>query len=146
MKSNESVAYLKGIFEGLSIDKTTPEGKLFVALMDTVDTLAHEVAELQEKVKDLGEYIEEIDDDLAIVEDELYEEEFEEDDFDDEEETQFYEVVCPSCGEVVCFDDSLEGDEITCPSCGENLELDFECDGSCCGEDCEGCPASDDKE
>ena len=46
MKSNESVAYLKGIFEGLSIDKTTPEGKLFVALMDTVDTLAHEVAEL----------------------------------------------------------------------------------------------------
>lgn len=144
MKSNESVAYLKGIFEGLGMDVATPEGKLFVALMDTVQTLSNEVADLQAKLQDLGEYVEELDEDLAYVEEDIYDtDDDDDDDFDDEEDdTQYFEVVCPSCGEVVCFDDSLEEDEITCPSCGERLELDFECDGQC-GEDCDCCPSSD---
>ena len=143
MKSNESVAYLKGVFEGLGMDSSSAEGKLFVALMDTVQTLSEEVADLQARLQDLGEYVEELDEDLAYVEEDLYDIDDEDEDYDDEDDdTQYFEVVCPSCGEVVCFDDSLEEDEITCPSCGELLELDFECDGQC-GEDCCGCPAAE---
>lgn len=140
MKSNESAAYLKGMFEGLGMDKNSPEGKLFAALLDAVETLSNEVIELQAKVQDLGEYVEELDDDLAAVEEDLYDDEDDDFDDDDDDDTTYFEVVCPSCGEVVCFDDSLEDDEITCPSCGEHLELEFEgCDG-CCGEDCDACP------
>ena len=149
MKSNESVAYLKGVFEGLGMDSNSPEGKLFVALMDTVQKLSEEVADLEARLVDLGEYVEELDEDLAYVEEDLYDfedEDEDDDDFDEEDDdTMYFEVVCPSCGEVVCFDDSLEEDEITCPSCGELLELDFECDGQC-GEDCCGCPAAEDQE
>ena len=30
-------------------------------------------------------------------------------------------VVCPSCGETVCFDDSVDAEELMCPACGATL-------------------------
>ena len=55
----------------------------------------------------------------------------EEDDDDD-----FYEVECPSCGEVVCFDSSVDPDDVTCPACGEKFS---------CVCDCENCDACDEE-
>ena len=145
MKSTESTAFLKGLLEGLSgeIDRSTAQGKLFVAILDAVDTLAKENEELSKRISDLGEYVEEMDDDLSAVEEDLYGAEDDEEDDDDEEDAQYYEVTCPKCGEVVCFDDSLEGDELTCPACGEQLELEFECDGDCKACEREDCDAKD---
>lgn len=45
------------------------------------------------------------------------------DDFEDEE---FYEVECPSCGETICFDASVDLDNLTCPACNEKFSC--ECD------------------
>ena len=57
------------------------------------------------------------------------------DDFYDDDDSEYYELECPSCGETVCFDDSLDPDELVCPACGEKIG-DFEiCDGNC--EDCD---------
>ncbi len=37
-----------------------------------------------------------------------------------------YDVVCPSCGETITFDEeTLEKGGIRCPSCGETLEFDL---------------------
>lgn len=143
MKANESAAYLKGLFEGLSIDRNSPEGKLFDAAITAIGALSERVEELSAKLHDMGEYVEDMDDDLSAVEeivfgDEDDEDEYDEDDEENEDDDQYYEITCPKCGETICFDDSLESDELTCPACGEHLELEFECDGDCsaCEKDC----------
>ena len=146
MNLTEKSAYIKGLAEGLEFDKTTKEGKILAALMELVDELATEVAgikqdidEIDEDLDYLNEYIEELDDDLQIVEDFLDEEI--EDDFDDEDkdddedfycdgdcegcdgcdDEEYFEIVCPSCGETVCFDQELDPETLTCPACGEKF-------------------------
>ena len=61
----------------------------------------------------------------------------EDDEDEDDDEANFYEATCPSCGEVVCFDDSLDPENIVCPACGEKFSC--VCDGECdtCDEDCD---------
>ena len=56
----------------------------------------------------------------------------EDDDFDlDDEDDGYYEIECPSCGEIVCFDESLDPEELTCPACGEKISDVELCDGDC---------------
>ena len=146
MTLTEKAAYIKGLAEGLNLDKESAEGKLIGALIDIVADIAAAQSETDEDLEYLNDYIEEIDEDLGAVEEELY---FDEDydDYDDlnddedydGEDCEYYEMECPSCGEVICFDDSLVMDEITCPACGEKI-TDIEiCDGNCdeCDEDCD---------
>ena len=147
MNLTEKSAYIKGLAEGLELDKTTKEGKILAALMELVDELAAEVAgikqdidEIDEDLDYLNEYVEELDDDLQAVEDFLDEEvEDDYDEYDDEDEDddfccdgdcdccsgcddeEFFEIVCPSCGETVCFDQELDPETLTCPACGEKF-------------------------
>ncbi len=154
MNLTEKSAYLKGLADGLDYDKTTKEGKIIAALLDLVDEMAKDIADLQNDIEEidedldyLNEYIEEIDDDLEAVEDFLDEEvELDEDDlyddeddfdfFDDDEECDgdcescdgcdcsnedYFEIVCPSCGETVCFDQELDPENLLCPACGEKF-------------------------
>ena len=47
-----------------------------------------------------------------------------------------YEVECPSCGEVIYFDEEIILDgKAECPSCGETLEFDCDCDCDCCEDE-----------
>lgn len=97
MELKEKAAYLKGLADGLEFDKTTAEGKLLVALIDIVNELATEVEGTQEDVNYLNEYVEEIDQDLGDVEEAIFGDDeddedfdpddyFDTDDFDDEED------------------------------------------------------------
>ena len=81
MNLTEKSAYIKGLAEGLELDKATKEGKILAALLELVDDLAAEVAgikqdidEIDEDLDYLNDYIEELDDDLQVVEDFLDEE------------------------------------------------------------------------
>ena len=135
MTLSEKVAYIKGLCDGLEIDNTTKEGKILAALLDLVDDMAktvedHEEAidEIDGAIDELNDYAEELDDDLAAVEDFL---DGECDGDCDECELcgccedcdceDYYEIICPSCGETVCFDDSVNAEELTCPACGSEL-------------------------
>ena len=130
----EKAAYLTGLFDGKGLDMSKPEDIIISELVKLVKDMADEIADLQEETKNLREYIEEIDEDLGAVEDDFYDdEEDEDDDYYDDEDEEFYEVECPSCGEVVCFDSSVDPDDVTCPACGEK----FSCVCNC--EDCDGC-------
>ena len=141
----ENAAYLKGLFDGYGIDKNTKEGKVISMLLDLVSDMADKIAALEADNKELHEYVEELDCDLGAVEEDLYFDE-DEDDYDDlndgedyeGEDGEYYEIECPSCGEVVCFDDSLDPDELLCPACGEKIGGIEICDGVCatCSEDC----------
>lgn len=133
MTITEKVAYLRGLAEGMKLDSSTNEGKLTLAIIDTLDDIALTVSDLEDTVAELSAQVDEIDDDLGSVEEDLYGDEDDECGCDEDEET-LYEVECPSCGDVICLDEEmLDEGEIDCPNCGEKLEFDFE-DGDCdCG-------------
>jgi hypothetical protein len=142
MTTSEKVAYLKGLAEGLGLDKETKEGKLFSVIIDVLDDIATDLEDLEENALDLGEEIDALSDDLAEVEDVVYEccgdEEDDDADYDDEddccccghdhdEDAVFYEVTCPACNNTITVDeDVLDLGSIACPSCGETLEFDLD--------------------
>ena len=65
------------------------------------------------------------DDDWDDEDDDDWDDEFDEDDEDLEDydsDDTYYEVECPSCGETICFDGSIDPEELMCPACGEKFE------------------------
>ena len=133
MKITEKAAYIKGLADGLNLNKETAEGKLIAALID----LAGEVAEAQEKMQEdidyLSDYVDELDEDLGAVEEEVYGDCCEDDcdccccDEDDEDIDDGFEITCPSCGETIVFDGTVDDDgELVCPNCKEKIVYDTE--------------------
>lgn len=128
MTTLERVAYLKGLADGMKMDDSTNEGKLLLNIIGVLEDMAGDMAGLEEDLEGLADQVDEIDDDLAFLEEVVYEDE-EDDDLDDEE---LYEVECPSCGDIICIDEEmLDEGEIDCPSCGEKLEFELEDECGC---------------
>ena len=130
----EKVAYLKGLADGLKLSDETAEGKVLLNVVDVLQDMALSITDLEDAVEELGETVDVIDEDLEDVEDIVYDED-EDDDYDDDDDYDeyddddeaLYEVVCPTCGDTICLDESMlcEG-EITCPNCHEKLEFDLD--------------------
>ena len=128
----EEVAYLKGLAEGLDISEDTKEGKIIHKIVDVLESFADAIVELEEEQIELIEYVESIDEDLADIEDDIYEEAEDDDDYD---EFNYIEMECPSCNDFVEIDEDLlydEGVDIVCPNCQSIIlsadELDSDCD------------------
>ncbi len=154
MTLTEKAAYIKGLVDGLELDESTKEAKIIKALVDIVDDITlsladaeDDIAVLADEIDEIEEHLNAVDVDLSEVEDILYEEYEDDDDFDDDFDCDFdcdscegcddyddafeYEVECPDCGEVFCFDESVfEDDEpLTCPNCGmviDEIEIEDE--------------------
>ncbi|MBQ8849723.1 MAG: hypothetical protein IJ011_10500 [Clostridia bacterium] len=141
MNIKEKVAYIKGLAEGAELDASTKEGKILTALIDLVSDMADSIEELEEDVDTALDYCEELDEDLGAVEEILVDDEDcdcdccdDDDDFEcngdcedcDEDcelaDEDYFEVECPACGEVICFDGSIDPEELACPACGEKFE------------------------
>ena len=136
MTTSEKVAYLKGLAAGLALDVESKDGKLFAAIIDVLEDIALDLEDLEENALDLGEEIDAISDDLAELEDFIYEDEEAEDEDEEEDEDEccctcsdepvFFEVTCPSCENTITLDeDVLDLGSIECPNCGEVLEFDL---------------------
>ena len=138
MTLTEKTAYIKGLCDGLQLDANTPEAKIINALVDLVNDMAAEIADLEADVENVYDYCDELDEDLGAVEEDLY------DDEDDDDcdcccgDDDFYEVECPACHETICLDEDMlcEG-EIECPNCGTDLEFDFDDECDCCCDCCD---------
>ena len=152
MSVKEKVAYLHGLAEGLSLDMKTKEGKLFSAIIDTLCVMADEIEELSENALDIGEELDALSDDLAEVEEFLFDDDDDDDydyDFGDDDDDDYdeedddegyacgcpyrsganytYTVDCPACGVAIELDDDdLTYDAVVCPGCGEELEFEFD--------------------
>ena len=143
MSVSENAAYLKGLFDGYELPDSK-EKKIIEKLLALVSDMADEINALKADNKELHEYVEELDHDLGEVEEEVY---FAEDDDysdlndDDEdyegEDDEFIGVECPSCGEMVYFDETIDTDNLVCPACGEKITGIELCDGDCtnCGDE-----------
>jgi hypothetical protein len=149
MTISEKAAYLKGLMDGLQLDKEKPEGQMISAIVDLLGDVTRRLADVEETTIAISDELDEIEEDLDAIEDFIMDEDEDEDwddedyeedfDFEDEEdyeegfdfgdeETTVYEVKC-ACGEVIDFDEeTLEKGSILCPNCGENLEFTFEDD------------------
>ena len=149
MTISEKAAYLKGLMDGLQLDKEKPEGQMISAIVDLLGDVTRRLADVEETTIAISDELDEIEEDLDAIEDFILDEE-EDEDWDDEdyeddfdfeneddyeegfdfgdEETTVYEVKC-ACGEIIDFDEeTLEKGSIVCPKCGENLEFTFEDD------------------
>jgi len=138
MTTSEKVAYLKGLMEGMKIDKESDEGKLFAMIADILSDICEDVEDVASDLYDLGEDVDAISDDLGDVEDYLCgegdwdeededEEDWDEDEEDEDEEPLFFEVTCPACEQTITIDeDVLNLGTIQCPNCGEMMEFEFD--------------------
>lgn len=150
MELTNKAMYIKGLADGLGLDAASKEGKVIAALLELVNEMAGTIEEMQSKMRDLEDYVEELDEDLGDVEEVLVgdgdEDEDDDDDGfcdgdcencgencddsadsdesddDDEDDDEYFEVVCPSCGDVINFDSSIDPENLRCPNCGQKFE------------------------
>lgn len=132
MEITEKVAYLKGLMEGMEIDTGKKEGKILAGILDVLEDMALDMADLQDQIIEVSDGLDAVSDDLEDVEDIVFDEfdedededEYYEDDLDEDEDC--YATTCPTCEETVYFDESvLEDGQVICPNCGERLEFDM---------------------
>lgn len=125
-------AYLKGLADGLKLDKEKPEGQLIDGILELLGDMAEEMEMLDQEQGFIADKIDEMDEVIEMIGDEAFGA-----DYDDDED--MYTLVCENCGAEI----DLTGDDLDdiadgvfkCPDCGEIIELDF--DGCGCDCDCE---------
>ena len=142
MTLSEKAAYLKGLMDGLDLNKESAEGKMIAGIVDLLGEMTTSISDLEENAIAVSDELDEIEEDLDAIEEFLMDEDDEEDDdFDDEDDYEFddedeedededeviYDVTCPSCGEVLHLDeDTILQESIHCPKCNELLEFEFD--------------------
>ncbi len=131
MKLSEKAAYVKGLIDGLELDPRDKQTKVFRQIADLLVEMAEEIGDLEQCYDDVCDQIDGIGEDLAGVEDMLYEDcgsmmdcckAGNDDDL-------AYEATCPVCETVIGLSgDELNAGSIKCPKCGEMLEFDYDAD------------------
>ena len=123
-KLTDHVSYIKGLAEGLNLDMEKSEGKIIAKILDLLDDMAKEFDKIHKDHEDLNEYVESIDNDLADIEEIIY------DDDEDEDCEDCDEDDC-GCGHCHCGDEDDEDQdeevvEYTCPHCGESMTFEVQ--------------------
>ena len=68
----EKISYLRGLADGLDVKADTKEGKLFYALMDVIEEIADAMTDIVEDQDEVNEYLDLLDEDLSVVEEEIF--------------------------------------------------------------------------
>lgn len=150
MTTSERVAYLKGLAEGLGLDKENKQDRLIAAIIDVLEDVALDLEDLEAATIDLGEELDAISDDLSSVEELVY------DEYDDYDEDEDEDDCCcghdhhdhgdsccggdhshhhhgDSCcggdhghhhGDGCCHHDEPVFYEVTCPACENTITID----------------------
>lgn len=128
----DRTAYLRGLAEGMGLEKDRNENKLMLEMLSVMDEMAQKIGDLDADIGEMEEYVDGIDSDLSDLEEVLFGEEDDDDDdgdgeengdYDDEEELAF---DCPHCGKSVMIKAAdIDFDESpVCESCGEPFFTD----------------------
>lgn len=132
MTITEKVAYLKGLADGMELDKeASKEGKLIAKIIDVLEDIGLAVEDLEAEVEIMDQEMDAIAEDLSDVETMVFEDYEDEDDDDDLDIAElgddfFFEMECPSCGADIVIDESvLDVGEVLCPNCGDKFSMDL---------------------
>ena len=126
MDTTESLGYLKGLIEGLDLGDNKKETKVFSAIVDVLSNLVEDIDDMTDGVEMLADQVDAVDEDLADLEEYVYDDECDCDDCCDDDDEEF-EVECPLCNTPFTVDaeTALNG-SVPCPNCGEMLEFEVE--------------------
>ena len=125
-KLTDRISYLQGLAEGMKLNTEKDSNRLIMEILDVLGEVGDSFEALAESHGELSDYVESIDEDLADLEADLYDdddEELAEDDEDDDFEGSLIEYECPHCSKMVKIDaDDVDFDEeALCPECGKEL-------------------------
>ncbi len=140
-KLTDKISYLQGLAEGMKLKPEKDSHKLILGILEVLSEVGDSFEALAEAQGELSDYVESIDEDLADLEANLYDEAEEECDGNcetcEDEECEYNEgemlYECPHCGAEIEIDpdqDDFDEDAV-CPHCGKALfpELPEEVDG-----------------
>ncbi|MBR2916807.1 MAG: hypothetical protein IKC07_04340 [Clostridia bacterium] len=120
-------AYLKGLADGMKMDKDSNEGKLLNEIIALLGDITAEIEMLDDEQGFIADKLDDIDDSIDILCEEIFEDEI----YDEDEEDEFT-ITCEKCGKDIFLSyEDFECDDLACPYCGEPIEIDFVCDGDC---------------
>jgi len=141
----DRTSYLRGLAEGLNLDKEKNENRLMLEMLTVMDEMAQKIKDVEDDVDELDEYVESIDNDLGDIEDALFgeDEDYDEDDAEGEEEPETFDeneelsFDCPHCGKTMKIKAAdIDFDESPlCPSCHKPFFPDVTDDGDGDGDD-----------
>jgi len=124
-KLTDRISYLQGLAEGMKLNPDKDSHRLILGILDVLGEVGDSFEALAEAHGELSDYVESIDEDLADLEADLYDDEDEEAVETEDEETfeSTIEYECPHCGAMITLDpDDVDFDETTlCPECGKDL-------------------------
>ena len=83
MTLSEKSAYLKGLMDGLNLNKETAEGKMIAAIVDLLGDVTKKLTDVEDTTIAISDELDEIEEDLDAIEDFIMDEE---DDWDDDDE------------------------------------------------------------
>ncbi len=124
-KLTDRISYLQGLAEGMKLNPEKDSHRLILGILDVLGEVGDSFEALAESHAELSDYVESIDEDLADLEADLYDDE-DEDLAEEEEDEEFESTIeyeCPHCGAMINIDpDDVDFDEETkCPECGKDL-------------------------
>lgn len=129
-------AYLKGLADGMKLDKEKDETRLITEIINLLADVADQVDAIDDEQGFIADALDELEEAVDVVGNVVFDD-YDDSDYDDDEDDTF-QICCQGCGEEIelTTEDLMDG-EIFCPNCGDTIEFDFDCDGEC--EGCGGC-------
>ncbi len=118
----KKVEFLKGLAEGMNLKEDKPEHKLLLKILETLDSFAEELGEMQLRQDELDEFVDNLDEDLAELEDAVFEDEDEDGGLEDADGAE--EDTCIGCGHGMDQDGEAVV-EYECPHCGYQTKFDI---------------------
>ena len=121
----DRISYLQGLAEGMKLNPDKDSHRLILGILEVLGEVGESFEALAESHGELSDYVESIDEDLADLEADLYDDENEnlaKEETDGEFEGMI-EYECPHCGAKIEIDpDEVDFDEDSlCPQCGKDL-------------------------
>ena len=131
-KLTDRISYLQGLAEGMKLNPEKDSHRLILGILDVLGDVGESFEALAESHGELSDYVESIDEDLADLEADLYDDENE--DLAEEEDGDFEEGLieseCPHCGATVQIDADVVDFDEEClfPECGKELFAELQDD------------------
>ena len=136
MTLGEKASYIKGMLEGLDLDKEKKENKILISVVELLEEMADSILDLENRVDDIDDRAEDMLGKLEDISCTMCECKGEDRDGhhnchgcseSDGSDDFYYEIQCPACSTTICLSETavLEKD-INCPNCGQEIEIDLE--------------------
>ena len=122
MTVSEKVAYIRGLYDGLGLDSVTSgEARILSEVLDVLQQIGGQLDRADDSTSRLFDELDDLRDSMADLESAVF------DGDDGDEDEDFFEIPCPTCGEdLVVDDEALAAGVVDCPACGGKFALSFE--------------------